>query len=477
MGIDSVAIKTFNSTGSQSVCRANDIDDTKLIESEFLTKCKTEYINGSGMSFIAGTLSALPAASANVETYHLPSDVDAISEIILQMRFKATLSADNTLSPTLLLDLINKIEMKVGNITFQTIFPGDIYARNLTENGNLMKVEHTGVGSDALPNAQSIVSSAIVTNKQLLTGGSFFDFSVSIPFTGRNDDLRGCFLQAGAVTNSIIMKVTYNVAPQTTEGTFESVIGATATGVSTGICVFTHQITNVEKNFLQENIVNRVVKASHGLQFTPLTDSGSSGSSFTEDSKLTIDLSPININVSHILLNLHKGVYGTSINLPLSTATGTPSLIANDVNDGSCWQARNGSANVNAEQVGVLKGWLKSVELVLGNDRTGNIPVSCITTNRIEQFGLTSVDNKNIYLIKLAGSAFSTAGVPFARLNNKKLILTFNALTVNPIKRDRTGGGGDETNTSINKVTTVLNVTCCGTQVQTTVGGSISFSA
>ena len=48
MGIDSVAIKTFNSTGSQSVCRVNTTDDTKLIESEFLTKCKTEYINGSG---------------------------------------------------------------------------------------------------------------------------------------------------------------------------------------------------------------------------------------------------------------------------------------------------------------------------------------------------------------------------------------------------------------------------------------------
>ncbi len=479
MGIDSVAIKTFNSTGSQSVCRANDADDTKLIESEFLTKCKTEYINGSGMSFIAGTLSALPT-TGSTETYHLPSDVDAISEIILQMRLKTTATADNTVSPTLLLDLINKIEMKVGNITFQTIFPGDIYARNLTENGNLMKVEHTGVDSNKLPNAAQAVtlttpdadatnaSISTNTNKQLFTGGTFFDFSVSIPFTGRNDDLRGCFLQAGAVTNSIIMKVTYNIAPPGgSPGAYECLIGGTASSVSTGICVFTHQITNVEKNFLQENIVNRVVKASHGLQLIPSFLTASAGT-FTEDSKLTIDLSPVNINVSHILLNLHKGVYGTTTTLPVKSSDST-ALAANDVNDGSCWQARNGSGAVAAAEVGVLKGWLKSAELVLGNDRTGNIPVSCITTNRIEQFGLTSVDNKNIYLIKLAGSAFSTAGVPFARLNNKKLILTFNALTVNPIKQ--------ATSNALDKVTTVLNVTCCGTQVQTTVGGSISFSA
>ena len=44
MGIDNVAIKTFNSTGSQSVCRASEADETKLIESQFLTKCTTKYI-------------------------------------------------------------------------------------------------------------------------------------------------------------------------------------------------------------------------------------------------------------------------------------------------------------------------------------------------------------------------------------------------------------------------------------------------
>ena len=449
MGIDSVAIKTFNSTGSQSVCRANDADETKLIESEFLTKCKTEYINGSGMSFIAGTLANLPDSNANTETYHLPSDVDAISEIILQMRFNCSALADareEQISASLLLDLINKIDMKINNLTFQTILPGDIYARNLTENGNSLKVEHKGQTGGAASNGTFNAS------------GTFFDFSVSIPFTGRNSDLRGCFLQAGAVTNGLTMKVTYNKVPSVDKasGAVHNLISLASatdvTGFSTGICVFTHQITNVEKNFLQNNIVNRIVKASQGIRQLE------NFSSSRLDKTITIDLSNININVSHILLSLERGVFGTSteVNSGVTDA---------DINSGTCWTPTASSDNVEETELGVLKGWLKNAELVLGNDRTGNIPVSCLTTNRIEQFGLTSIDNKNIYIIKLAGSAFSTAGVPFARLNNKKLILTLNSLSVAVLKGTSTDN------------TTVLNVTCCGTQVQSTVSGSISFSA
>lgn len=442
MGIDSVAIKTFNSTGSQSICRANTADETKLIESQFLTKCKTEYINGSGMSFIAGTLTALPSSASNTETYFLPSDVDAISEILLQMRFNCTLDSDEQVSATLLLDLINKIEMKVGNLTYQTIFAGDIYARNLTEHGNLMKVEHAGTTSSA-------------ASTGLHADGTYFDFSISIPFTGRNDDLKGAFLQAGAVTNGLTMKVTYNQSPGEAHAltAIHNLIAASAiTNFSTGICVFSHQITDTEKNFLQNNIVNRVVKASQGIR------SLQNFTSSKENTTLTVDLSNININVSHILLTLERGAFGIGVT-PLTSLTTTA------VTTGTCWRPRDTSGTVGADTVGVLKGWLKNVELVIGNDRTGSIPVSCITTNRIEQFGLTSVDNKNIYIIKLAGSAFSTAGIPFARLNNKKLILTFNSLTVDNL----TGASSNDQ--------CVLNVTCCGTQVQTTVSGSMSFSA
>ena len=56
MGISNVAIKTFNSTGSQSVCRANKYKEDTLIESDFLTKCNTKYINGTGQTVVVGSM-------------------------------------------------------------------------------------------------------------------------------------------------------------------------------------------------------------------------------------------------------------------------------------------------------------------------------------------------------------------------------------------------------------------------------------
>tara|TARA_A100001015_G_scaffold238708_1_gene271749 strand:+ start:217 stop:657 length:441 start_codon:yes stop_codon:yes gene_type:complete len=121
MGIDNVAIKTFNSTGAQSVCRANEADSSKLIESQFLTKCTTEYINGSGMSLINGsTLAGTANTAAAEDTFYLPSDCDAISDVI----YNGTALSN-----------ISKIDVVIGQLTAQTIYPYDIISRNITELG------------------------------------------------------------------------------------------------------------------------------------------------------------------------------------------------------------------------------------------------------------------------------------------------------------------------------------------------------
>lgn len=343
MGIDNVAIKTFNSSGAQSVCRTNEADETKLIESQFLTKCTTEYINGSGMTHIQGN-SALDQSGATpqTQTFYLPSDCDAISDVI----YTGTV-----------IDNISKIEVKVGNLVVQTIKPDDIKHRNITELG--------------------------ITAAVAVAATSF-----SIPIIGRAKNVRNSFLQAGAITNAMSLKFTYK----------SSVSAVTA--ADTSVCVFTHQITKTEKDFLAKNIINRVVNVSQNVDFTV------PGTSPATVSSVTIDLSTVNINVSHILFE---------------TATGFNTLKA---------------------------------ELILGNDRTGNIPIDCLdTTHNAELFSLAG-SGTGLYIIKTADSAFSTAGIPFSRLNNKKLILT-GAFT-----------GGS-----------LMSVTACGTQIQTTVGGSISFSS
>tara|TARA_B110000483_G_C18197484_1_gene543721 strand:+ start:2965 stop:4005 length:1041 start_codon:yes stop_codon:yes gene_type:complete len=346
MGIDNVAIKTFNSSGAQSVCRTNEADETKLIESQFLTKCTTEYINGSGMTHIQGNGLDLRSATVQTQTFNLPSDCDAISDVI----YTGT-AADN----------INKIEVKVGNLVVQTIKQHDIKIRNFTELGD------SHVESD---------SSASKT--------------FSIPIIGRAKNVRNSFLQAGAITNAMSLKFTYNHSQ------------AAVSAADTSVCVLTHQITKTEKDFLAKNIINRVVNVSQNVAYIVPGASGSTTS-------VTIDLSTVHINVSHILF--FTGLGGHTIT---------------------------------------------HAELILGNDRTGNIPIGCLNIRRnAELFSLAGVDDSTpVSIIKTADSAFSTAGIPFSRLNNKKIILTgtFNA-----------GADG--------------SVTVCGTQIQTTVGGSISFSS
>ena len=340
------------------------------------------------------------------------------------------------LSQTFILDLIKKVEIKLGNLIVQTILPGDIYARNLTESGYVVSVNtYQTVGSGLYATADNI------------------DFALSIPFTGRSTGVNKSFLQAGAVTNHLTMKVYYNTLfyDSTLDPTGASQLATTLPdSVSTGICVFSHSMTSTEKNFIAKNIINRPVNTSQSVAYS--LSSGITSSS----GPVTIDLSSINIYVSHILLTLNNSIFNSA---------GVAAELFDGSGSGTTW-ASISSGVVAATHLGVAAGWLKSAELILGNDRTGNVPGSCLTTNKLELFKLTSVASKNIYILKLAGSAFSTAGIPFSRLNNKKLVITYaDGFTLSSYAGTNATGMSN------------INVTCCGTQIQSTVGGTISFSA
>lgn len=460
MGIENVAIKTFNSTGAQSVCRANEADETKLIESQFLTKCTTEYINGSGMSFIGGQQGVLMTALDN-ETFYIPSTSDAISEITLQLTLIKNGNNDiKGVSKTLILDLLRKIEIKLGNLTVQEILPGDIYARNLTEFGTVVNTSWYGEDDDngATPP---------VTRTGFYKNGNNIDFSLSIPFIGRTTDIKRSFLQAGAVTNNLSIKVHYNKGSVSSNALTDTTANSK---VSTGICIFTHSMTNTEKNFISKNIINRIVNTSQSIQKAVSLDVS------LEGTKAIINLSNINLNVSHILLTLNKSPFGTdsvlvSQLISESTSTSAPTTLVSSSSWGSLLPAveTTSGATFAATNIGVVKGWLNSAELILGSDRTGKIPASCLSTQKLELFKLISVSDKNIYIIKLADSSFSTAGVPFSRLSNKSLELYFNPITINALVA--------ATGSTPSGPSPQITVTCCGTRVQSTVGGSISFNA
>ena len=195
-----------------------------------------------------------------------------------------------------------------------------------------------------------------------------------------------------------------------------------------------------------------------------------------------VDLSSVNINVSHILIHdattaltsksgtfvythssttltftisNHGFSIGETVNIFGNTVVNGLHVVASKADSNTFTITSSvGTADITTTTASVSKAGLSNVELILGSDRTGSVPVKMLKTKlNAELFSLAGGDD-NVYIIKTADSAFSTAGIPFARVNNKQLKLT-------------------TYNTSGAKV----YVTVCGTQVQTTVGGTISFSA
>ena len=90
MGIDNVSIKTFDSTGSQSVCRANEYTSRENISSSLLSNCKKMYISGTGETIIPGNLKTFPISS-NYDIFSINAESSALSEIsfCVEFRFKA----------------------------------------------------------------------------------------------------------------------------------------------------------------------------------------------------------------------------------------------------------------------------------------------------------------------------------------------------------------------------------------------------
>ncbi len=390
MGISNVAIKTFNSSGSQSVCRANKFKEDALVESDFLTKCTTSYISGTGQTVIQGSIkgfpTGLPTQSSNHDTFNLPDDVDAISDIVLTGTINFDIPENQSTELTsyvnstsiyfsdyLFLSMIDKIEIKLGGLIIDTITSDSIYSRNITElDGEVCKYSgskrmcespnvytnrrfprarsttYPGDGNTVTQPGVNVGTAAIKNNK--------VEWSISIPFTGRGSKMSNAFLQSGSTTNTLSMKVYYNhfdplrfhsIRQEIVDGLTGDHVdinteNSTGTGFaawplfgyhqatysvnqeatnwkfSTSATVTTHMITETEKNFIRNNIINRTLNTSETLEFPEPQKllnpnrAGSSNSGGPIDSKkpeaeyteLMFDISNFECNCSHIILSL-----------------------------------------------------------------------------------------------------------------------------------------------------------------------------
>ena len=369
MSISNVAINTFNSSGSQSVCRANKYAEDTLIESDFLTKCTTKYINGTGQTVVQGSMKAfpvgLPGQASNHDTFAMPDDIDAISNVILTARMAFDIPAGSDaganlasfanstaiyFSNTFLLTLINKVEIRLGGLVVDTLTSDSIFARNVTETDNSCSMSGSTIDGQEYPNIYTNINRpSNVSHGTAAIKDNVIEWSVSIPFTGRSSKMPGAFLQAGSTTNSLTMKVHYNkfdpemfaaaVAVPNTDHEHEGLHGAGGLwpifGIqkltsnttmipenwkfSTSATVTTHMITETEKNFIRNNVVNRVLKTSETLEYptprdlvradftSPIPDNLDQqipGAPSGEYKQVSFDISKFECNCSHILLSL-----------------------------------------------------------------------------------------------------------------------------------------------------------------------------
>lgn len=514
MGISNIAVETFSSSGSQSITRSNAADSSRQITSGFISRPPMKYISGSGPTVIRGTLSALPFSDStgvyNVDTFRIPNNIDAISE--MKLNWTITITDPSGFyecsgiyySKTLPLDFIDYIDIKVGGLIIQTIYPGDIYMRNYSESGILIKNEDTFNDKKIYFDTESIIGNQTASGETL-------NFSLSLPFIGKSFDNERSFLQTGTSSNAftVVVKYRYFSNRPDTSGNLNvlTLLNNRGTGVTTrletNLVIQNHIITHTEKNFLKQNIVNRVLNTSFNVYRDslpyPVTLT-------TGTTRLVLDLDSVNLNVSHILFCLHVGALtDTGINLPTHfTKVNRSSVDVSDIriselidasaSDGgtagnagmgiyttgsrrlsSSWgeavldvSGTSGAGQLTTPDVlGVFSGWLSTAELTLGNESTGPIPSTCLQSSQ-EEFGLKHL-SKNFYVLKLADTAFGTSGIPFSRIKNKTLTINiFNKFLSN------TRFGVFNETTALRRPT--LYVTACGTTLQNITNNFTTFS-
>ena len=532
MGISNVAVKTFDSSGSQSLCRTNEYSGDEEVKSSFISKCQKMYISGSGETVIPGSLRTFPTTKS-VDTFNINADTDAISDMIfnIEFRFKNpdTTTITNPLfasvSKDIILAIIDRVEIKMGSLTVQTLTPDDIYIRNLTELGVPYNF-HGPVSADLLtdPLAAAIGSSethlmnlyaaelqeSFPRWENRYSSGNYTDVyliqaSCSLPFIGRNKDMSRALLQAGALTNAVTVKVYYNELYRNVTahgGSSIQVISGgnpTTQGFPTGsdyldlgyfkshLKVRTHIMTAAEKKFISKNIIHKVLNTSSNVVKTIPRNLNVAGITDTT-TQIEVDLENVSHNVSHLLIavrlpHVHNKIISCNNNflMPLRSdrvsnkrdAGATPFRILNRKTLQRADTPYMTHYNTdNYEVYGYMPCPIESMELVIGSDRTGFIKGSSAQLDTCENFDLKyTSDNKAFYMITLAEKAFDTAGVAFSKINNKKLIINLNDNIFSQIYEDN----------SLNKPKTtytqdaIITVTACGTKVQTVVGGSMSF--
>ena len=513
MGISNVAVKTFDSSGTQSLCRTNEYSGDEKIKSSFISKCDRLYISGSGETVIPGNLSVFPTTNST-DTFNINSDTDAISDIIFNIELKlkrpsGTGAWDANVCKDIILAMINKVEIKTGSLTAQTLTADDIYIRNLTELGQPFtfsapfdNVSATAATTGSAAENRDVLRQVIKAEDERNVWKHYntdqaavlvIQAACSIPFMGRSKDMSRSLLQAGALTNAITVKVYYNniyISNSLAKDSDNHILSA-GDGSSnlefldksyfkSFITVKTHIISETEKNFISKNIIHKVLNTSTNVTKDIPKKSVNTPTEGVTD--VEVDLENVSLNVSHLLIGIrlpHVNNKKLSVKTDLTKPPGNVYLktVTSDnqlstpfsVIDSQTFYAPSSAPD---NLFGYMPNAIESMELVIGSDRTGFIKGASAKIGGCENFTLLNSDkNSAHYIITLAEKAFDTSGISFSKCSNKKLLIKLN----NSIFENAARITPNPLSSSNFPQNAVITVTACGTKVQTVVGGSMSF--
>lgn len=480
--------RTYTESGIQSINSALEPNGDENVVSEFLSKPDRTFLSGCNDVILPRQIPLVDGtAVAQVQTFVIPNGCDAITDIYLNLSVsKSTNSAEPTTflaRKVSFLNTIEKVEFRVGNQIWQTMTAADLLIRNLTEHHqgfndfNTSLISFTGdiIGTNILNIDESFINYFTYFNYNadiFQTAANLkHDYRVSstinlMPFSSGGSKLNS-FLQYGARNNNIQIKIYYNELHFGGDSYKRVLFGGALKEelIKTDLVIKRYLFTDSEKRYIENNIVNSVIKTSQSM--IKYVDPNNVIDDYTTIINLddTKDYEQtFSINCSHICFTIERNILdGTNVK------TINPTNIA-EWADLPTGVSNNGvfySTNLKSIPFQIFD-CIKYAELIVdGASVTGKLPASYLK-NCAKDLQLNVINSYPVYTIPLASTKFGNDSILLSKLSNKSLVLTFDK---NQILDGKTLA---EAVSISDKNPCRVNITAIGTNVVTYVGGECS---
>ena len=455
---------TYRDTGIQSITNTLTPVEDENVVSEFLSQKSRTYLSGSYDSINTPYTEELQNNITRY-TYVLSNSSDVISKIFLNFEVPIEFStAINTISRTLFYDYINKVEVIVGSEVWQTLTGADIFSRNVTENyyNNLFDFQNENLnfsptfGKSNFKYTDSFHGNAI----ELENDGNFnkvtlFGLVDLKLFSGSGNKLNS-FLNCSAPNTEMTIRVycnKYTLHPRQ-DGIPDFITGintdyrSTIGPISTSLIVKRHRITDVEREYAQNNIINSLIYTSQNVT-KPIAEISNNGS----DVSISINLDSITINTSHLLLTMVMTPYLPELITSFTVSDDVNIALANSVYYNNYYTVDSTYARSG------IFSCIKTAELFIDDSSVTGKLAGSYMLNCAPSMDLNKIAALPVYVIPLASTKFGNDSILFSKLSHKRLDLVIDKNSYH--------------STSVVYPKIIANVTAVGTNVITYSGGRV----